>query len=104
MCVYVYEYIFWCPFSLITEIQQDKYSVSCSFYLDLACDATQEPWLNFCFSVTPVLPGEQERAHEGDGNSRWGRGEHSSVMRGPIKREAGERELVFNLHFILPRV
>ena len=49
-------------------IPQNKYSVFCSFYLDLACEldgGTQEPWLNFWFSVTPVLPGEQERAHEG---------------------------------------
>ena len=62
-------------------IPQNKYLVSCSFYLDLACeldDGTQEPWLNFWFSVTPVLPGEQERAHEGEGNSRWGRGEECS--------------------------
>ena len=35
--------------------------------------------------------------------TRGGGGE-KSVMRGPIKRDAGERELVFNLHFILPRV
>lgn len=52
-------------------------SFSYGFGLDLACElgeGTQESWLNFWFSATPVLPGEQESTHEGDGKSRRGLG------------------------------